>query len=108
MEQILLSPISLADLKTAISNILDERIKPFLPAIVPDKNGTEIYLSRSEVAKQLKISLPTLHSLTLQGNIVGYRIGRRVLYKRNEVETSLQQIAANKYKRKDLIIKNNH
>lgn len=102
MEQFVLSPISLADLKTAISNILDEKIKPFLPAIVPDKGGNEIYLSRSEVAEQLKISLPTLHSLTLQGNITGYRIGRRVLYKRNEVEGALHQISSTKYKRKDL------
>jgi excisionase family DNA binding protein len=102
MEQFILSPITLTELKAAISSILDEKIKPFLPTIVTDSNSNDIYLSRDEVSRQLKISKPTLHNLTLQGTITGYRIGRRVLYKRNEIEAALHQITAHKYKRKDI------
>lgn len=103
MQDIILSPISLADLKTAISNIIDEKIKPFLPATVLDPENNEIYLSRKEVSKQLKISLPTLNNLTKQGAITGYRIGKRVLYKKSDINSALHLIDSNKYKRKGLV-----
>lgn len=103
MEQIIFSQLSLEEFKAAIADVVVEKIKPFLSSMISDQKGNEIYLSRIEVSKQLKISLPTLHNLTLLGCITGYRIGRRVLYKPNEVEAALQQIATNKYKRKDLL-----
>lgn len=103
MEQIVFNQLSLAEFKAIIADTIEERIKPFLIDFPSNKKEVEIYLSRKEVSKQLKISLPTLHNLTLIGCITGYRIGRRVLYKRSQVESALQEITSNKYKRKDLL-----
>lgn len=57
------------------------------------------YLTRSEVAGRLNISLPTLNEYTKKGIIPAYRFGVRVLYKENEVENSLNQVVTNKFKR---------
>lgn len=104
MQNIILSQISLADFQTAIADILDEKLKSFLPTVNTDPRGGEPHLSRKEVAKLLKISLPTLHKLTLSGKIKGSRLdgSRRILYKLDDVQAALQEIAVNKYKRTDL------
>lgn len=57
------------------------------------------YLSRKEVSKFLKISLPTLSDYTKKGVLKGYRIRGRVLYKQNEIESSLKEIRSIKYRR---------
>ncbi len=49
-------------------------------------------LSRQEVANQFHITLPTLHAWTLEGKIRAHRIGRRVLYKQQEIENALSEI----------------
>lgn len=54
------------------------------------------YITRQEAAEILHITLPTLLTWTLDGKVKGYRIGRRVLYKKNEVEQSVTAIAINK------------
>ena len=53
-------------------------------------------VTRQEAADILHTTLPTLHSWTLDGKIVGYRIGRRVLYKRNEIDQAITAISGNK------------
>jgi excisionase family DNA binding protein len=52
-----------------------------------EKKESFNYLTRKEVAKMLRITLPTLHEWTKLGWIPSYRIGTRVLYKNNEVES---------------------
>jgi excisionase family DNA binding protein len=54
--------------------------------------ATEL-LTRIEVANLFGVSLPTVREYTLSGKLKGYRIGRRVRYKRAEVEQSLQEIS---------------
>lgn len=49
------------------------------------------YLSRKETAAYLKITLPTLNSHTKSGKLTAYLIGRRVLYRADELEQSLRQ-----------------
>jgi len=56
------------------------------------------YLTRSEVAGRLNISLPTLNEYTKKGLIPAYRFGSRVLYKESEVDSALIQITTNKFK----------
>ncbi len=102
MEQILLSPIPLNELLERISSLVDERLNPFLLSRSKSTIDEDKFLSRKEVSIQLKISLPTLNVLTKQGTLTGYRMGRRVLYKKDEVESALEQIVVTKYKRKDL------
>ncbi len=53
----------------------------------------DTFLTRKQVAERLHISLPTLHSLTKEGTLVGYRLNGRVLYKKEDIVKSLKQIA---------------
>ena len=49
------------------------------------------YLTRFEVAKLLKISLPTLGNWTKEGILQSYRIGNRVLYKEDEIISAVKE-----------------
>ena len=55
------------------------------------KEPTE-YLTRSEVAKMLKIDISTLWSWTKRGILTSYGIGKRVYYKRKEIEQAIQKL----------------
>jgi len=103
MEKVVFTTISLQEFEDKISQIIENKLKPLLPqSNEQDKNSNEIYLTRKELANLLRITLPTLNNYTKQNIIQGHRIGRRVLYKKNEVEGMLQVINSTKYKRKDL------
>jgi hypothetical protein len=58
----------------------------------------ETYGTRKEVAKELKISLPTLNELTKTGIIKSYRISGRVLYKWEEVMLAVTEVKTSKYR----------
>ena len=62
----------------------------------PEKKAQ--YLSRKETAAYLKITLPTLNSHTKSGKLTAYLIGRRVLYRADDLEQALRQ--KSKYIRK--------
>ena len=49
----------------------------------------EEYLTRTEVSKMLKIDLSTVHHWTKRGKLKPYGLGRRVYYKRSEIEQAL-------------------
>lgn len=55
------------------------------------KTPKEKYLTRGEVAKFLKISLPTLHRYTRDSILKSYRIGGKIRYKLVEVEEALKE-----------------
>ena len=59
-------------------------------------NHRDEYITRQEAANILHITLPTLHQRTLNGSVQGYRTGRRVLYKKSEVEHAVTAISINK------------
>lgn len=50
------------------------------------------YLTRIELSKWIKISLPTINDYTKKGILKAYRIGGRVLYQKSEVVESLKEI----------------
>ena len=58
------------------------------------------YLSRQEVARLLKITLPTLHDYTRTGILKGSRIGSRVLYLESDILESVKEIPVQKYRRR--------
>jgi excisionase family DNA binding protein len=90
MKEIILTPISLTDLKTVISEAVRIELKNELQTLSPKQ--PEELLTRKETAEILGISLPTLHEWTISGKIPAYRIGSRVRYKRGEIEQSLNKI----------------
>ena len=61
-------------------------------------SGVENYaliLSRTEAARFLGITLPTLHKYTKSGIIKGYRLGSMVRYKRSELLAALESMQTN-------------
>ena len=49
-------------------------------------------LTRQEVANLLKIDLSTLHHWTKSGILTKYGIGKRVYYKKNEVNNAIVEL----------------
>lgn len=47
-------------------------------------------LTRQDVTRQLKITLPTLRKLELDGKLIPQRAGRRVLFRQETVDTFLR------------------
>lgn len=103
MENTVLTAISFEELQNKFAEIVEDKIKNLLTTnFKQEEDSSKQYATREEVSKRLRISLPTLNTLTKDGIIKSYRIGRRVLYKWEEVEGILQEISATKFKRKDL------
>ena len=96
MEQILLNGINVDQLLERISKLLDNKLNGLSP---PKSENPTRYLSRAEVVKLLKISLPTLHEWTKLHWLQSYKMGNRVLYKLEEVQNSLEKVSFNKHKK---------
>lgn len=87
----ILSPLSMEELKTEISETVLKHLSPLINSLTPTQPETQL-LTRKEVAKLYGVSLPTILDWTKTGKLIGYRIASRVRYKRSEVEKSLSQI----------------
>lgn len=85
-QQIVLTPVPLTDLVSEIVRAMRADMDTASPP------PPEELLTRVETAKQLHVTLPTLRDYTRRGYVKGYRMGNRVLYKRNEVMDGLQRI----------------
>jgi len=96
--EILLVGIKLDELLAKIEAIVEAKLSKNYSFRNKDDPSTK-YLSRAEVARLLKISLPTLHEWTKSELLQSYKIGNRVLYKQEEVEKALTQSPTFKYKR---------
>ena len=57
---------------------------------------TEEYLTRNEVSQMLKVDLSTVHNWTKEGKLRRFGIGKRIYYKRSDVENALVEIRAPK------------
>lgn len=82
------------ELQTLIIDSVNTCLKYFKPTIQPSQPDS--YITRQEAANILHITLPTLLKWTMEEKVKGYRIGRRVLYKKNEIEGAVTAIFANK------------
>ena len=81
----MIEQIAWEDAKTELREIVREEI-----ARVPqNKTETVRLLTRRELAKKLKISLPTLHKHINTGKFPAYKINGRVLFRYDEVMESL-------------------
>ena len=96
METILYG-VKLNELLEKFGQLIDTKIGQFKNA--PSNKNQSNFLSRKEVSKLLKISLPTLNEWTKLGWLLSYKMGNRVLYKANEVELALCKVTAYKHKK---------
>lgn len=93
--QILFTGITVNDLLLQIGQLIEAKIS-LTPQTKKEQSG---YLSRKEVAKLLRVTLPTLHQWTKEGILPSYKIGTRVLYKECEVKATLERVPSFKYKK---------
>jgi excisionase family DNA binding protein len=84
MKRIILEEINTAELKSIISEVVNQELSKFMSK--PESSEDDYFLTRKEVAKILKISLPTLHNLVNENKITAYVIGKNsIRFKRDEV-----------------------
>ena len=95
MEQVLIS-FSKSDFQDLIAITVNACLKRNQETQPPPPSDT--YITRQEAADTLHITLPTLLNWTMEGKIKGYRIGRRVLYKKNEINEAVSSIIVKKKK----------
>ena len=96
-KQILLNGINLNQLLEEFGKLIDSRLDKKLTQ-QSIKDQTE-FITRKEVSSILKISLPTLHEWTKSGLIQSYKIRSRVLYKLDEIQTKISELATYKFKK---------
>ena len=93
---IILQGITVDELLRKIETIIETKLEERAQQRKQEENLRTKYLSRLEVSKLLKITLPTLHEWSKDGKLKSYNIGNRVLYKESEIDLS---ITGRKHKR---------
>jgi excisionase family DNA binding protein len=93
MENLILSPISIGELKSVISETVTNEVNRILS--LNTKPEQPEYFTRQETAKLLGISLVTLNQWQKTGLVPAYRINTRVRYKKEDVLNSLSKIQTN-------------
>ena len=96
MNKVTVTEISLDELLKKLSELIETKSNKE-KQLYPKIHGT--YLTRKETAKLLKCSLPTLDEYSKTGLLVSYKVGKRVLFKPNEVEDAISKLATTKFKR---------
>lgn len=97
--QILLT-IPLSEFEVIQKNWIKEVLNEINSTAKPEPpQKRETYGTRKEVAKELKISLPTLNELSKTGVIKSYKISGRVLYKWADIIEAVHEVRTQKYKR---------
>lgn len=92
------NPFAILDNKLA--RLLNQQSEILEQLRLVTKKGLEPkYLTRLEVCERLSITLPTLKQYTLQGIIPGYRVGRRILFREEDIEACLERLPSIKFSR---------
>lgn len=84
------------DFKFMIGEVVREQLETLIPKTEPQE---QYYLTRSEAAAKLRITLSTLDKYAKAGIIQSYRIGGRIRFKSTEIEKALEQVKNAKYRR---------
>lgn len=74
------------EMKLVMKDTVQQAMATYIPPLTTIE---EEYLTPKEVAKALKITLPTVNSYSLKGLLKAYRLGRKVRYKKSELGLAL-------------------
>ena len=87
MEEKTIVTASIDDLADRIANKIEERI-------IARTNYTKAdrYLSRRQLSELLDVDLSTLHRWSRSGVLPSHRIGGKILYIREDVESALKRV----------------
>ncbi len=74
-----------------IAQAVAQQLTPLISQFKQLGNLSEdVYLTRKEAGVYIKLSLPTLHLYTKKGLLKAHKIGRRVLYKKSELDAAMK------------------
>lgn len=97
MSQVLFTGINLNELLEKIGQVIDSKLSQV--ATQNTKQNQSSFITRQDVSKLLKISLPTLNEWTKLGWLQSYKLGNRVLYKQDEIEEAVAKVATFKFRK---------
>lgn len=90
-KEIVIINLTISELKEILQETISTELGRLLNEVIDDKSKDE-FLTRDETSKFLNLSLPTITKYVKQGIIPAYRIGNRILFKRNELLDSLKDV----------------
>ena len=90
MKQIQLIGITPEENNVPIFNYIDKKFDELTKFYQPKQPKT--YLSRLEVSKMLNVSLVTLNKWNKSGRLKAVGIGRRVLYRQEDIDKSIVEL----------------
>jgi excisionase family DNA binding protein len=99
MENVVFTQLSVPEVRQLFRQELEQFFKDRPSVSSSLALPAENLSTRQKTAKQLNISLPTLDDYTRRGIIRGCRLGRRVLYRPEDIEAALKEINSVKYQR---------
>ena len=97
MKAIQIQQLTIDELRSIIVDVIKCEV---VPIISQSHHATSEYISRKITAELLNVSLVTLNEWSKKGWVISYKIGTRVLYKRDEVEASITKVESLKYRRR--------
>lgn len=101
IQETILISLAYDQLETLIDNAIGKAIKEYSLTLQKEQETQPEYLTRKQTAEKLHLSLGTVDQYVKSGLITAYKIGHRVLFKSDEVNTSLfQSIQNQKFKTK--------
>ncbi len=89
-ESIILTNVTVDDLKSIIDERLQAALTTFKPA-EPETKEEEL-IKIEEVCKLLNVSKVTIHAWKKSGKLPFYRISNKIYFKRNEIVDALRKI----------------
>jgi len=89
MERIVLLSVSIEELKEIIGEVLEEKLKQFVPKVTPAVTPQKEFLTAKEACVMLHISPTTLWHYTREGKLNSHRIGRRRLFRYEELKDAI-------------------
>ncbi|MCY1636596.1 helix-turn-helix domain-containing protein [Marinifilum sp. D737] len=99
MHETILLSIQKDELKAIIKESVSDTLKS-ISASKTENANLPVYLTRKETANLLRISLPTLHSLTRLRRLSVIRVGGKVLYHRDEILQKVISLGGKKMERR--------
>jgi excisionase family DNA binding protein len=91
MQKIISTTFEPAEFRELLTASVAEVLAPVIQHLQKTAEPEKGFLTRHETAKRLNLSLSTLHTRTVSGEIPSHRIGKRILYKPDEVEQCAQK-----------------
>jgi len=94
MENLILHQTPLSEIEAIIEKVVSKQFQSV--KLTPQPEKEEKLFSRLECSKLLGISLPTLHEYTKKGFIQAVRIGSRVRYRKQDIDSALRDVVTTK------------